>query len=497
MKLKILVAAVVAVSVSSCTMNSYQMAKSGQERAREIIDNTPTWDRSAAVYTSTPTPDLTPMKAVEGPKWLNMPLKNRIQVSQIPFDIAVDMILDGTGVLPHFDYDMNHNLLVSLDASGTVNDALKKLASRTNYAFDAKEDALNWHLYVTNDYQLPVSGGDYTYMIGKTDQGGGSTGGGAGGMQNTMDSSAFDVDLKQYSNTTASKLNYFDDAEKTLQAIVGDFGLVIASRSTSSLMVKTTPDRMREVDQYMGKMIDGLTVQVALDIRVVQVTTHNTGDTGLNWSAVKQKTNAELNFVGETAQNLFTNSIPIGFSRKSTSSSGTVDILVNALEQQGNVSFATSQHILARDGKVSELEIADIKGYLQSSKVTSSTDLGNSQELLPGIVQGGYTLYSYTKVFGDRVALVVSSRSSDLDPFEKVGTEENFIQIPSMRSNRMNVNQIVRDGTTVVAASVRRVKSSSESSSPLSAKYLPTYAGSGVETTDIYILVTPRIIRNL
>lgn len=497
MKRRVLIALIATIFTTGCTMKAYHMAKDGQESARKTIDNTPTWDKSAAIYTSNPTPNLKPLKKIEGPQWLSRKLQNPIRISQVPFDMAVDMILQGTEVLPHFDYDLDHRLLVSLEASGTIDDALKKLASRTNYSFDPKDDVVEWHVYVTRRFTLPVSGGDYAYMIGKTEQSGTSSGGGSGGMQNTMDSSAFDVDLKQYSNTTASKLNYFEDAEKTLQSIVGDYGSVIASRSTSSVMVKTTPDRMRVVNEYMDNMISGLLVQVALDIRVVQVTTHHSADTGINWSKVKQKTNSELNFVGETAQSLFTNSIPIGFSRKSTSDSGTLDILLNALEQQGNVSFATSQQILARDGKVSELEIAEIKGYLASSTVTSATDLGTSQELVPGIVQGGYTLYSYTKVFGDRVAIVVSNRSSDLDPFEKVGTEENFIQIPSMRSNRINVNQIVKDGTTIVAASVQRIKSSSESASPISAKFLPTYGGADSTTTDIYVLVTPRIIRNI
>ena len=152
---------------------------------------------------------------------------------------------------------------------------------------------------------------------------------------------------------------------------------------------------------------------------------------------------------------------------------------------------------MTRSGKLAELELADIQGYLARSQVTNTSDIGSSQELVPGIIQSGYTLYTYNKIFGDRVAMVVSNRSSDLEPFEQVGSEDNFIQLPNMQSNRLNVHQIVRDGTTVVAAAVRREESSTRSTSPISARLFPNYSGAEHRVMDIYVMITPRIIRDI
>lgn len=456
------------------------------------------WDEDAAEYVSNPPPNLQPLKEKVGPDWLRAQLQEPVRVAAYPFDMAVDLILKGTGVTPKFDYGMDLSLPVALEANGNVGDALNAISARTNYSFEIKENIVVFHQYETKVFILPVPGGDYSYMVGKGESGGGgaTTGGGSSGSQ-SIDTSAFDVDQKQYSNTQVEKVNVIADAYTFAKQIVGKNGSVALSKATSSILVKTTPDKMSVVTDFMNTIIDDLTTQVALEVMVVQVTTKKGGDIGVNWNAVKNITDGQLNFLGQATSTNFTAGTPFGFSGTEKTSLGSVDILVNALQQQGKVSFLTKQNILTRSGKLSELELSEIKGYLESSSVTQTTDVGSSTELQPGIIQSGYSLYSYAKVFQNKVALVVSNRASDLDPFEKVGTEENFIQIPTMRSNRFNVQQIITDGTTVVAASVRRQKSSTESSSFISPSLLPGYMGAGSEIVDIYVLVTPRIVRAL
>lgn len=492
-KLSILTAAMM---VSGC-MTFFETDQS-HKTARNILDDGRSWDQDAANYVSVPAPDLEPIKESDGPAWSRMNLIEPIHVSEYPFDMAVDLIMRGTGVNPKFDNDMKLNLPVTFNVNGTVHDALNVLAARTNYSFSMKDESLSWHQYQTKIFNLPMAGGDYSYMIGKTDQaGGGSAAGGSGGTTQNSGTSAFDVDLKQYSNIKAENVNVLQDALEFVESIVGDHGIVNISKAGSSLLVKTTPDKMRIVDEYLEQVIDDLTTQVALEVMVVQVTTQNSADVGVSWDAVRKMTEGQLNFIGAMTSNKFTGGTPLGFASTNTTSRGSVDLLVNALQKQGTVSFLTNHNILTSSGKISELEMADIKGYLAQSRVTQSENVDSSTELVPGVIQSGYTLYSYAKVFKNKVAIVVSNRASDLDPFERVGTEDNFIQIPTMRSNRINVNQIVSDGTTVVAASIRREKSASESQSPLSAKLLPTFKGAGKDVIEIYVLVTPRIVRSL
>lgn len=495
MKMNFTALAVAIGLLLGCSNSSFMQTSEAQKAAKAAINDGRSWDEDAATYISTPAPNLEPIVELTGPEWFQAKLKEPVRVSEYPFDMAVDAILRGTGVMPHFDYDMDLSLPITLEANSTVGEALNSIAARTNYTFDLRDKSIEWHKFATKMFILPVSGGNYSYMIGKSDQSASGTTGGANGQ--TIDTSAFDVDQKQYSNTTVENINVVEDALDFAKSIVGDFGTVVLSKSTSSILVKTTPDRMRVVSDYMDQVIDDLSTQVALEIRVVQVETHNTADLDISWNAVKELTDGQLNFIGAENTTSFTDSIPVGFSRTSATTEGTVDLLVNALEKQGTVSFLTNQDMLTASGKVTELEMSDIRGYLAGSKVTQTNEAGTSTELIQAIIQSGFSLYTYAKVFKNRVALVISNRASDLDPFEKVGTEENYIQNPIMHSKRFNVNQIVQDGTTVVALSFSQEKASSESRSPVSAKFLPTYKGAGRHKVNIYVLVTPRIIRSL
>ena len=497
--MRVFVSILLASMMLSACSSTYREAQDAKERARQAIDRVPSHDdASAAVYTTQPAPDLVPIEPPEGPDWLYDSLTQPVRVASMPFDVVVDRVLSGTGVVPRYDHGMELSTPITLSHQGNIKGALEKLAARTNYGYEASDNTLSWRAFETKTFTLPITGGDYSFMIGKDDEQGGGSGGGSGtGIEQSLDTSDFNTDAAQFSNLRGEDLDVFGDVEKAVADVVGDYGRVVASRATSTIMVRTTPDRMRSVTGYINSVTEDMTTQVKLELKVIEVTSRKGSDRGVDWRAVKTNTDSVLEFVGESPSNQFTNSVPIAFSGTDTGGSSTVELLVQSLEEQADVSFLTEQSTLSRSGKLSELELFNIRGFLERSSVTNTTDIGSSQSLEPGVLQSGYTLYSLSKVFGDRVALAISNRSSDLEPLERVGTEDNFIQVPSLNGNRMHIHQIVRDGTTVVAGMIRREGASNQSNSPVSARWAPSYRGAEKTVTEIYMLVTPRIVRDI
>lgn len=484
------------VLVGCVGLESYHAARSGIDEATQKIADAPSPLQDAAIYVTTPPVDLSPIKPPEGPEWLDRKIySEEIELSSIPFDMAVDEVLAGTGIMPSFSYEMEASLPVSLiHRTGTIRQGLDKLAARTNYSYRATDTAIFWEYYETENFVLPDLGGEYSFLIGKDAESGEQQ---VESGQGSIDTSAFDVDRKQYSNTKGDKLNIYTDAVKTIQSMIDGQGKVIPTQSTASIFVKTTPDRMRQVRIYMDSIVGEMLSQVLLDIKVIRVTTNSSSDTGINWRAIKETTQNILTFSGETPS-FFTGGVPIAFSSSRTNSDGSVEALVSALEEQGDVAFITEQRIMAVNGKVSELELSEIQGYVQSRSLLIAGDSGTSQaEITPGVIQDGYSLYVLPKIFDDRVLMAISSRSSDLKPFETAGDSDNFVQLPRMESNRLNLQQVIKSGTTIVAAAVRQETNRANKNSPISSKWASTYAGAEKEITDIYVLVTPRIFRDL
>src|SRR5690606_38199855 len=150
-----------------------------------------------------------------------------------PLDLAVERILSGTGAVPYFDRDIQTALPVSLVHTGSVRGALDKIAARTGYIYTTEGEGarVHWSAFETATFTLPAAGGDYSYMIGKRQPDDQEAQQSSGGQQGGIDTSAFDVDRKQFSNVEAAGLNPFVDAEVTLSQIVGAYGQVIPSRS--------------------------------------------------------------------------------------------------------------------------------------------------------------------------------------------------------------------------------------------------------------------------
>lgn len=484
------------VLVGCVGLESYHAARSGIDEANKKIGDAPSALQDAAIYITTPPVDLSPIKPPEGPEWLDREISSKgIELASLPFDVVVDEVLAGTGIMPSFSYEMQAALPVSLiHLTGTIRQGLDKLAARTNYTYRATDTAVFWDYYETENFVMPDLGGEYSFLVGKDSEGGEQQ---QQSGQGGIDTSAFDVDRKQYSNIKGEKLNVYSDAVKTINSMIGGKGKVIPTQSTASIFVKTTPDRMRQVRIYMDSIIGEMLSQVLLDIKIIRVTTSSSSDTGINWRAVKETTQNLLSFSGESPS-FFTGAVPIAFSSTRVNSDGSVEALISALEEQGDVAFLTEERIMAVNGRVSELELSEIEGYVQSRSLLIAGDSGTTQaEINPGIIQDGASLYVLPRIFDDRVLMAVSSRSSDLKPFETAGDSDNFVQLPKMESNRLNLQVVIKNGTTVVAAAIRQETNRANKNSPISSKWASTYAGAQKEITDIYVLVTPRIFRNL
>lgn len=474
------------------TAKDISNAKDEVTRVSKSLEN------QSAAYASQPVADLTPIEVDRSPAWMHLTVN--IDAVHREFDYIVTQVLRSAGVSSQMGEQVSPiHPITSFSYHGSIKGALDRLSALTNFTYTVANDVVVWSAYEGRTFYLPVGGGDYSYMIGKKSDEGGSgsmdQSGSALGGGGSISSSSFDVDRDQFSNTRGASVNPFTDAESAVQAIVGEYGIVKASPATSSIFVKTTPDRMVMVGEFIDGLAMNLSSQVVLDVKVIQVTTETSAEMGVNWKATKDLTRSVLEFDGESGVSNFTNSIPSSFRGIRDTASGSVDVLINALEEHGNVTVLTERRIQTRSGRQAEISLSELRGYVAQSRAIATMDIGTSSEFIQGILQGGTTLYALAHVHGERVSVNLSLRDATIGKIETVGGETSFVQLPNVKANDFKVEAIARSGTTIVSAAIRRQIASDQASSPLRAKLLPTYKGARTAVEDIYVLVTPRIVR--
>lgn len=492
------------IALSSCgflsPVNTEKRIKDSEDAVASARER---MEYESAIYVARPSGISNPIVVENIPQWQQTRIN--LQFSNTPMEYILRSILTGSGMSHQLAKGVESDKLIGIEIdNGTIREALDKLAATTDNFYSVRGETVFWNKYETATFYLPVTPGEYSFTIGKTGGTDGNSGGsntrsqggmGGSGSGQSISGSSLDVDRDQFSNSVGKNINPFKDAEDTIKKMVGSSGYVSASESTGSIFVSTTPSRMKIVNDHVNSIIANLSQQVVMDIKLIQLTSSNKQEAGWNWSVAKNSTRSELNFAGESPSGKFADAAPISFSGVRTTGTASVDILLNALDQQGNMSVITEHRIQTRSGRLVEVELAELQGYVAESRTTSMQDVGTINQLVPGIMQGGNTLFAMAQVYGDKVVLNLSSKTAVLSPTETKGTATSFIELPRMKQNRFVLEQMTKSGTTIVAAAIRRETNRSQANSPIRAKILPLYRGNDTVIEDIYLLVTPRVIQ--
>jgi MSHA biogenesis protein MshL len=447
----------------------------------------------AAMYVTEPPASTVPRKIERLPSWSKTPYK--FTASKIPFFYVAEDMVKRHGI--HVTYgpqvDINQKVQFSFNGEGNVYQAMKALASSSGYHFETKDDSVSWSAFIYETFDVAYAGGTYNYSIGSeagSDQQ-------ASGLQGQ--SLVVGGNDDQFSNVSADDLNIFEDLEKSLGSIVGLAGEVNVSQASTSVIVKTTPARMTHVRRYMQSMEDRLAKAIVLQFKVLRFTSKNNTASGVDWSLLRTAASNTLSFdssiVSSVTQSLFSGApTSFGVTRNEGSLSGS-QLLISALEEQGDVSIVTERQIHTLINRAASIDDSELTGYIARTETTTNQDANPSISIEPGTVKDGYSIHVITNAdrYG-RIYMHVSSTLADLLKISRKEVGSSAIETPQVSESKFNQTAILRNGETMVLNSTVSVTNETGGVSPLSAKYLPTYRSGRKDVQETLVLVTPIIL---
>ena len=443
-------------------------------------------DAPAVIFVDDPQGPLISVPIIETPAYFNAP--HAIVSQGLPFYLLVDDLARAHGLVVHYDDDMDIHLPVQLlYQDGTVKGALDALAASSGYAYTTTKKQLTWAKYETQRFDLSYVGGNYNYLIGNE----------AG---TTADAnSVLGSNTAQYQNITNTESSVFKEVQGTLDALVDGVGKIVLSEATSSVVVRTTPGRMKSVRDYLFQLNETLSTQILLDVQVLKFRHNNAAASGIDWNLVRQNASSTLSFAGALATNgssaLFSGT-PTTMQAQATSGGWNAStLLISALEEQGTVSVVTEPRILTQVNRVAELKMAEIKGYIAQTVVTTDTGGQTSTSIEQGTVSDGYNIYVLTNVDSQkRIYLHISSMLSDILSIERKTVGTTAIESPNITESQFSQSLVLMSGQTVLANSLKQVASSNSASSPLDAETSATFKSGNQVIEEIVVLITPTIV---
>ncbi|EIR3570376.1 PilN family type IVB pilus formation outer membrane protein [Salmonella enterica] len=339
---------------------------------------------------------------------------------------------------------------------GPLGGLLDNITARTGLSWRTDHGAVVFYLTETRTFQFAFLNtrvnSNASVSSGSTSSMG--TSGGSGGGDNSVsgDSSS------SQKTTTLQDRDAYEDIRKTMETILTpEKGRYWLSESTGVLAVTDTPQVLETVSHYVDEQNREMNRQVQLSVKVLSVSNTRNEQFGIDWSLVYkslQQVGATLNnaggdIAGATSAGVSILDTATGSAARFSGSS----LLIKALSEQGDISVVTSQDSTVTNLTPVPIQMADQTVYVAGSATTTTTDVGATTTLTPGMITTGFnmTLLPLIRQAGD-VQLQVNFNLSDPPAIRSFTSKDgnSYIEMPYTKLRSLSQKVNLRAGQSLV-----------------------------------------------
>ncbi|EAA3224662.1 PilN family type IVB pilus formation outer membrane protein [Salmonella enterica subsp. enterica serovar Miami] len=339
---------------------------------------------------------------------------------------------------------------------GPLGGLLDNITARTGLSWRTDHGAVVFYLTETKTFQFAFLNtrvnSNASVSSGSTSSMG--TSGGSGGGDNSVsgDSSS------SQKTTTLQDRDAYEDIRKTMETILTpEKGRYWLSESTGVLTVTDTPQVLETVSHYVDEQNREMNRQVQLSVKVLSVSNTRNEQFGIDWSLVYkslQQVGATLNnaggdIAGATSAGVSILDTATGSAARFSGSS----LLIKALSEQGDISVVTAQDSTVTNLTPVPIQMADQTVYVAGSATTTTTDVGATTTLTPGMITTGFnmTLLPLIRQAGD-VQLQVNFNLSDPPTIRSFTSKDgnSYIEMPYTKLRSLSQKVNLRAGQSLV-----------------------------------------------
>ncbi|EBZ5132350.1 PilN family type IVB pilus formation outer membrane protein [Salmonella enterica] len=339
---------------------------------------------------------------------------------------------------------------------GPLGGLLDNITARTGLSWRTDHGAVVFYLTETKTFQFAFLNtrvnSNASVSSGSTSSMG--TSGGSGGGDNSVsgDSSS------SQKTTTLQDRDAYEDIRKTMETILTpEKGRYWLSESTGVLTVTDTPQVLETVSHYVDEQNREMNRQVQLSVKVLSVSNTRNEQFGIDWSLVYkslQQVGATLNnaggdIAGATSAGVSILDTATGSAARFSGSS----LLIKALSEQGDISVVTAQDSTVTNLTPVPIQMADQTVYVAGSATTTTTDVGATTTLTPGMITTGFnmTLLPLIRQAGD-VQLQVNFNLSDPPGIRSFTSKDgnSYIEMPYTKLRSLSQKVNLRAGQSLV-----------------------------------------------
>ena len=309
------------------------------------------------------------------------------------------------------------------------------------------------------------------------------------------------------SMSSSISLDFWSQLESALTAMLPDGATLNVIPTNGTVTVTAPPFTLQRIAQYINSMNDKLSRQVAISVKVLNVTLSDENSIGLNVSSVLKFLNTKLDprltiKLNSTAQASSGGGLGMQLFPKDTHI-GETSLIFDALNTQGTTSLVTSATATTLNNRIAPIQVSTNESYVEKIETTMNSDTtsvsitpakinyGFTMEVLPRILDHGRLLVMFTMTLTQLEAM---GKASGGDTSGGEGGEgeksSTTVQLPKIRTRGFVQEIAMTSGSTLMLTGFEEVNTQTSKSSEL----FGANATANKNRNVMVILLTPEVL---
>lgn len=367
--------------------------------------------------------------------------------------------------------------------SGKLSGLLDQIVSRFALWWRYKNGVITFYKMETRVftiYALPVTSNLNANIAGT------ASGEGGGTTSASMDSSI--------------ALDFWTQLENAVTAMLPEGSTLNVIPSNGTMTVTAPPFTLQRIAQYVNGMNEKLSRQVAISVKVMNVTLNKDQTMGFDVSSaikfINSKTGHGFTLTGKSSGELFKDTagglnmgiVPGGGHFQDST------LLMNALSTQGDASLVTSASVTTMNNKIAPIQVSTNQSYVEKIETTMNSDT-YSTSITPAKINYGFTMEILPRILDHgRLLLMFTMTLTDLERMDEAtggGTEATTtVQLPIIKTRGFVQEVAMTSGSTLILSGFEEVRTQTDKT-----KEIMAYKDvSSNDRNVMVILLTPEVL---
>lgn len=301
--------------------------------------------------------------------------------------------------------------------------------------------------------------------------------------------------------TSSIEVEMWAQFEKSITSMISSGAKLTVSPSDGTITLTATPNDIKLVAKYINEQNARLSRQVAISVKIMQVTMTDSDKYGLD---LKASFGDGVTSIGVTGtQGLggddLSNAISWGILKKNWSA----DAIMQAISQKNRTTLVTSGTVTTLNNKPAPIQVTQKQNYIsEMTKTNNGTDGTNYDiSVTTEEIETGFTLDVLPRILEHgRMLVMFNMTLSDLLTLEKVSfgneDENQYIQNPKVESRAFTQEVALTSGESLILTGYEKVSSETNKTGTGSAdnSLLGGDASANRERNILVIILTPVVL---